>query len=228
MHGTLDHHPGQLGLGPVGETPLGDTGLQAALRIVGPGLRQQQFTVHQGIAVRGDIGGQHGGLAVLDAAGDLGVLAGRGDGLGAFLQGVALPEDEHRLGVAQVFGEIAADGVLDGVGVPACPGEQALHPPGGRVADPLGELPGGAASAVGEQAQGVLHGLGARFGAGEERADPLAEFGEDRGEQAAVDLGDAVGVIAAVGAVGAPSGGGHRPAGVRRCIRDRCCGCRRC
>src|SRR5262249_1578481 len=69
------------------------------------------------------------------------VLAGHPARLRPLLQEPRLVGDEHPARVTEVLGHVPEQVVADGVGVPVGPGQQVLHPVGGRVAQVLGQLP---------------------------------------------------------------------------------------
>jgi hypothetical protein len=99
------------------------------------------------------IGGIHqvdGDLGVLDPSGGAGVLALHPNGSRALLEVAGLVHHQHRLGVAQVLGEIPADVIAQRVGIPHRPTKQVLHPIRAGVAGVLGDRPAVLAWQVGQ------------------------------------------------------------------------------
>ena len=148
----LDHPPGQLRLGREPHVS-GDPGGLAAGRVTGPGPWQVQLAVDQRVPGRGRIAQVDRDLGVLDPPGRAGVLpldAGRG---GAFLQVTGIVDHQHRVGVAYLIGDVAAQVIADPVGVPPGPRQQVLHPVRRGVPGLLRDRPAVLARQLGQQAQ---------------------------------------------------------------------------
>jgi hypothetical protein len=145
-----DHRLRQGGLGRKPDL-VGDTGGLQARRVVQPALGQVQLPVDHRVPRIGGVHQVHGDLGILDPAGGAGVLALDPDGGGALLEVTGLVDDQHRLVLAQVFGDIVADVIADRVVVPHRSGEQVLHPVRAGVAGVLGDRPAVLAGQVRKQ-----------------------------------------------------------------------------
>jgi hypothetical protein len=139
-NGPLDHPPGELRLGRERRV-LRDPGRRAALRVTGPGLRQVQLPVDEGVPGRGRVPEVDRDLRVLDPARRAGVLPLHARRGGALLQVPGLVDDQHRTRVAEVLEDIAAHVIADAVSIPLRAGQQVLHPVRRGVPGVLGDRP---------------------------------------------------------------------------------------
>jgi hypothetical protein len=90
-------------------------------------------------------------LGVLDPPGGAGVLALHPDGVGALLQITGLVNYQHRVGVAEMRGDIVAQIVAHTIGVPTGPVEQVLHTVRIPVPGVLGDAPAVLARQISQQ-----------------------------------------------------------------------------
>ena len=107
----------------------------------GPRLRQVKLPVDHGVPGPGCISEIDRDLGVFGAPGSTCVLAlnaGRG---GALLQVTGLIDDQDRIAVTEVFGDVVPQVIADAVGVPACPAQQVLHPAGRGITSMLRDGP---------------------------------------------------------------------------------------
>ncbi len=171
-HRPRDHPPGQQDLGREPHRPR-HAGLPPPAGVLGPLLGQVQRPVQQRPPARGCVTQEDADLAVLDAAGGAGILAGYTDRLAPLLQKPGLVHDQHAFGVPEALADVAEQLVADRVGVPVGPRQQVLHAVGGRVAEVLGQLPAVLPLRVAQQPADVADGALAGLAAGEVPADAL-------------------------------------------------------
>nr|WP_240468054.1 hypothetical protein [Streptomyces dangxiongensis] len=93
-HRALQHGEAHLRLGGEGDL-VGDSGRPAPLTIAGPGLRQVQTPVVEGVATRGGIGEHHHDLAVADVTGRPAVLVADPNGLVTLLDHLGVVQHQH-------------------------------------------------------------------------------------------------------------------------------------
>lgn len=113
-----EHDGGLSGLG-VELHWLGYARRGAAVRVVGPGLRQVQFPVDQRTTQRACVGQEHTQLTVLYPAGGAGVLALDSHGSIALLDESGFVHDEYAVAVTEMLGYIGPEIVTYRVGIPA-------------------------------------------------------------------------------------------------------------
>jgi hypothetical protein len=141
---------GQARLG--GEADLGrHVRRRQAGRVVGPGLRQVECAVDEGVPVPRRVGPEDPDPAVGDLARRAGVLPPDAAGRLALLQEAGLVDHQHRIRVGQRFQRVGAHDVAQRLRLPAATAEDGLLPPRPRVARRLGPHPPGLAPLRAEQ-----------------------------------------------------------------------------
>jgi hypothetical protein len=93
---------------------------------------------------------------VLDTTGGAGVLRLHTDGADAFLQAAGFVDDQHRAGVAAVFGDVVTQVVADLVGVPGLLCAAGVRAVRNVVAGVFGDRPAVLVRQVGEQARAAV------------------------------------------------------------------------
>jgi hypothetical protein len=155
-----------------------DAGGGAAVRVLGPRLRQVQRAVEKRVSPRGGGGQIDRHLSILDPTGGAGVLPLHTNAVHALLHVPALIDDQDRLGVAEVVDHIAAQVVPDRVGDPLRPRQQMLQPVRGRRSAVLGDRPTVLPIQTRHQALHQTSRVPKRLKAGEPRPDPVDHLAE--------------------------------------------------
>lgn len=78
----------------------------AAFPVACPGLGQVELAVDQGVAAGGGVGGEDTDLAMLCPPDRAGVLALHPGGGGAFLHEAGVVENQHAIGLGELFGHV--------------------------------------------------------------------------------------------------------------------------
>jgi hypothetical protein len=115
-------------------------------------------------------------LGVLDPPGGAGVLALHPNGSGPLLEVAGLVDGQHRLLVAEVPDQVAADIVTDRVLIPHRSSQQVLHPVGVGVAGVLSDRPAVFAWQVGQQPTYERLGPPAEIHPGKPARDPAQQL----------------------------------------------------
>jgi hypothetical protein len=152
-------------------------------RIAGPGLRQVEGAVDEGMAVPRDVGREDPDLAVGDLARRAGVLARHTAGRLALLEKASFVEHQHRVRSGQRLQRTIAHDVAQHVRLPAATAEDRLLPPWPRVARRLGPHPTGLAPLRPEQPIEELTGRRCHPRLGEQRTHPGLDVAQRRRPQ---------------------------------------------
>jgi hypothetical protein len=157
------------------ETPLvgGDSGVGAAIMVVGPAARKVQSPVDQRVPTRGRIRQIHRHLGVLDAARGTAVLALHPDAVHTLLDVTGLIDHQDRTRVAERIDDVIAQIVADIVGVPAGPCQQVLQPVRSDRAAMLGDRPAILAIQARDHPGHQLARMAQRLVPGKTRRDPI-------------------------------------------------------
>jgi hypothetical protein len=136
-----------------------------------------------GVALVGDVGGEHPDLAVGDLARRAGVLSPDATGGLALLEKAGLVDHQHRIRRRQGLEGILADQIAQRVGVPTAAAEHGLLAPRAGIPGRFGAHPAGLAPFRPEQPVQERRGGGRHAGMTEQRPEPRlgrAKFGRPK------------------------------------------------
>jgi len=139
-HRPGDHRRGKRGLGRELDA-VRDARLAAALSVGGPGSRQVQGAIDEGMSTPRRVGQIHRDLGVLDPPGRAGVLPLHPDRVLALLQITGLVNHQDRVRLAERLDHVAAQIVTNAVGVPLRARQQMLQAVRGHTAALLRDRP---------------------------------------------------------------------------------------
>jgi hypothetical protein len=172
LHGAGNHRRGKRRLGRK-TYAVRDSGVGAALLVRGPGSRQVQGPVDQGMPTLRGVGEEHRDLRVLDPPRRAGVLALHANRLTALLDVPSFIDHEDGAGVGEGVDHVAAQVVTDRVGVPLRAGEKMLQPIRREITAMLGDRPAVLAIQTGQHPQHQPASMAQRLIPREPRRDPI-------------------------------------------------------
>jgi hypothetical protein len=172
-HRTVDQRCGQCWFSRETALIAGDSGVDAARRVFGPGLGQVQSAVNQGVPAWGGVGQVHRHLGVLDPARGTRVLALYAYRVDALLDVAGLIDDQDRTPIAERVDDIVAQIITHSIGIPAGSRQQMLQPIRGRCAAVLSDGPAILAIQARDHSRHQRTGMTQRLISGETRRDPI-------------------------------------------------------